>query len=263
VQASKTRSKAFIFAAILGIAAPLASPTFAHGAKHGASASGSRSSHFVARAGGAHGSVRMARFHGGARVRLASYSQSFGSVGGGYLNCVAFAKQETGIDLSGNASTWWGHAAGLYERGSRPEVGAIMSFQSNGRMPSGHVAVVASVVNSREVVIDHANWGGPGAMRGGVSRGIHVIDVSPSNDWTAVRVALGQSSEFGSVYPTNGFIYDRADDGRRLAPKATDAAMPLMNPAPRDLRSPAQREAALHQARYEEVAEAPEPRVTR
>src|SRR6201999_1249484 len=107
---------------------------------------------------------------------------------GGYTNCVAFAREETGIDLSGNASAWWGHAAGLYERGSRPEVGAIMSFEANGRMPSGHVAVVAAIINSRQIEIDHANWSG----RGGVSRGVPVVDVSPGNDWTAVRVGLGQ-----------------------------------------------------------------------
>jgi hypothetical protein len=261
VQIRKTRSKTFIFGAILCLAA---TPSFAHSTKHSGGASASHASHSVAKAGRSHGSVRVARgAHGGASLRLASYVVHVGNTGGGYLNCVAFAREETGIDISGNASTWWGHAAGLYERGSRPEVGAIMSFQANGHMPSGHVAVVASVVNSRQVVIDHANWAGPGARRGGVSRGIPVIDVSPSNDWTAVRVGLGQSGDFGSVYPTNGFIYDRADDGRRLPAKATDAAMPIVNPAPRDLRSPAQREAALQQARYEEVAEAPAPRATR
>ena len=46
-------------------------------------------------------------------------------------------------------------------------------------------------------------------MRGGVARSIPVVDVSEANDWTAVRVGLGRSGEFGSVYPTYGFIYDR------------------------------------------------------
>ncbi len=165
------------------------------------------------------------------------------------------------MDLSGNASQWWNHAAGLYERGNRPEVGAIMSFMANGRMPSGHVAIVADVVSSRQVEIDQANWWGPGGGRGRVSRGIPVIDVSPNNDWTAVRVGLGQSGDYGSVYPTNGFIYDRADAGRKLPPHPTTASLPPTNPAPADLRTPRRargRAAADHN--YDEVAEAPAPK---
>ena len=72
--------------------------------------------------------------------------------------------------------------------------------------------------------------GGPGVGRGGVSRGISVVDVSPNNDWTAVRVGLGNSGDYGSVYPTNGFIYDRADDGRKLAPNPTEARCRSLNP---------------------------------
>ena len=197
---------------------------------------------------------RHGRGHG--LVHMASYG------GGAYLNCVAFAREETGMDISGNAATWWQHAAGLYERGSRPEVGAIMNFTANGRMRSGHVAVVARVIDSRTIEVDHANWWGPGAGAGRVSRGIPVVDVSPGNDWTAVRVGLGHSGDFGSVYPTYGFIYDRADDGRKLAPHPTDVGLPALNPAPRDLRSGAQRDAALVQPHYDEVAEAPAPRVT-
>jgi hypothetical protein len=72
--------------------------------------------------------------------------------------------------------------------------------------------VVTNVVSSREVMIDHANWAGPGASKGGVSRGMSVIDVSPDNSWTQVRVSLGNDN-YGSVYPTYGFIYDRPDNG--------------------------------------------------
>jgi len=69
--------------------------------------------------------------------------------------------------------------------------------------------VVTTVLNSRLVEIDHANWAGPGAGRGGVSRGIPVMDVSERNDWSEVRVGLGHTGDYGSVYPTYGFIYDR------------------------------------------------------
>lgn len=127
----------------------------------------------------------------------------------GGLQCVPFARANSGIELVGNAATWWSQAAGVYARGNQPEVGSILSFRATGHMHLGHVAVVTEVVNPRLVEIDHANW----ATRGSVSRGVEVMDVSPGNDWTEVRVALAGGNGFGDTYPTNGFIYDRPDDG--------------------------------------------------
>lgn len=135
----------------------------------------------------------------------------------GGISCVPFARAASGIELKGNATNWWDAAAGIYARGARPEQGSVLNFRSTGRMQLGHVAVVAQVINSREVEINHANWAGPGARKGGVSRGIPVIDVSASNDWSEVRVGLGHSGEFGSTYPTYGFIYDRPDRGVMVA----------------------------------------------
>jgi hypothetical protein len=188
--------------------------------------------------------------HGGYAWRFARHH---GYSGGGGIQCVTFARADTGIELSGNASAWWYHAAGVYQRGNTPEPGSVLNFRANGAMRMGHVAVVNQVVDGRTVIIDHANWGGPGAVRGGVSRGISVVDVSPGNDWSAVRVALGHSGEYGSIYPTYGFIYNRPDQGAVIASANTDGAVPAipaMNPAPRDLR-PAERS-------YDEVAEAPD-----
>jgi surface antigen len=135
----------------------------------------------------------------------------------GGISCVPFARAASGIALKGNAVNWWDAAAGVYERGNRPEAGSVLNFRAIGRMRLGHVAVVTNVLSDREVEIDHANWSGLGASKGGVSRGVRVVDVSANNDWTAVRVALGHSDAFGSVYPTYGFIYDRPDSGRMLA----------------------------------------------
>ena len=115
------------------------------------------------------------------------------------------------------------------------------------------MAVVDQVVDTRTIEIDHANWGGPGAVPGGISRAISVVDVSPANDWSAVRVALGHSGEFGSIYPTYGFIYNRPDRGTMVAANEARAPVPALNPAPRDLRSVAAREPS-----YDEVAEAPD-----
>jgi surface antigen len=189
---------------------------------------------------------------------------------------------------------WWDNAAGMYARGQVPEDGAVLSFRANRSMPLGHVAVVKNIVNRREIEIDHANWAGPRGRKGRISRGVSVVDVSENNDWTAVRVELGQSGNYGSIYPTNGFIYERPDDGgimmaslptvnaRGPVALTPAAAAPLagLNPAPRDLR-PAEVRTVIAMTtsaptkgndggyasvsfadggRYEEVAEAPAPK---
>lgn len=198
--------------------------------------------------------------------RYSHYRAAYrGGRAGSSLQCVPFARENTGIELSGNAVNWWGNAAGVYERGARPEVGSILNFRATGRMHLGHVAVVSNVVNDRSVQIDHANWSG----RGVVTRNVMVVDVSPSNDWSAVRVALG-SGDFGSIYPTYGFIYDRPDKGTMLANAATGRtnapaaqsaptvlAASVVNPAPLDLSPQAERTAVLPAPQAdEEVAEA-------
>ena len=199
-----------------------------------------------ARGHSSHGS-HVAGIRGHLHTRFASY---------GGLQCVPFARENTGIELSGNASTWWNNATGVYQRGARPEVGSVLNFRANGRMRMGHVAVVSNVVDARNIEIDHANWAGPGAGRGGISRNITVVDVSPNNDWTAVRVSLGHTAEFGSIYPTFGFIYDRPDNGTLVA-NSSHAPAPVLGAPPRDLRPASDRfELATAAQEAEEVAEA-------
>ena len=164
-------------------------------------------------------------------LALHSLARNQSSYRGGGISCVPYARSVTGMAVSGNAWQWWTSAAGTYERGFRPEQGAVLNFRSTGHMRLGHVAVVARVINTREIEIDHANWAG-----GGVSRGVAVMDVSEANDWSAVRVALGHGGTFGSVYPTYGFIYNRADHGQMIANT-------LVHPQ--------------KMSRFEEVAEAP------
>lgn len=159
------------------------------------------------------------------------YSAARGSRTGSPLQCVPFARENSGVKLVGNAVTWWASAVGIYERGARPEVGSILNFRSTSRMRLGHVAVVSRVVNARIIEIDHANWASPG----GVSLATSVVDVSPQNDWTAVRVALGPSGEFGSVYPTYGFIYNRPDHGMMVANTDT-IPLPALGAPSNDLR---------------------------
>jgi surface antigen len=193
-----------------------------------------------------HSTSTRAALHG----KFASHGRQFAHGGG--ISCVPFARNDSGIAVSGNAWQWWDNAAGVYARGSVPEPGSVLTFRSNGRMRLGHVAVVSRVINPREVEIEHANWWGPGAY-GGVARNVPVVDVSEANDWTAVRVGLGQSGEFGSVYPTYGFIYDRPDSGVMVASNVAPTPQPDLNPPPRDLRPAGERGWQT----YEEVAEAP------
>jgi surface antigen len=170
------------------------------------------------------------------------------------ISCVPYARQVSGIMVAGNAWQWWDNAEGLYARGNRPEAGSVLNFRANGRMRLGHVAVVTQVVNEREVIVDQANWPSAASGRGGVSHGIAVVDVSEANDWSAVRVELGRGGEFGSVYPTYGFIYNRPDTGVVVASVARPAPQPEINRVPSDLRPVAERPWHTEV----EVAEAPD-----
>ncbi len=124
------------------------------------------------------------------------------------LQCVPYARQASGVQIFGNAKTWWAQAAGRYDRGSEPKVGAVISFKPTRSMPMGHVGMVSKIVSDREVLIDHANWSTIGGRRGHIERGARVVDVSPNGDWSAVRVWYAPLKGLGtSIYPLNGFIY--------------------------------------------------------
>jgi surface antigen len=120
------------------------------------------------------------------------------------LQCVPYAREVSHIELTGNAYLWWAEAAGRYARGDRPEVGAVLNFRGIARMPLGHVAVVTDVINSRSILVTQANW-----VPDRITNDVRIDDVSPDNNWTEVRVELGDSSTLGSVYPTYGFIYNK------------------------------------------------------
>jgi surface antigen len=131
---------------------------------------------------------------------------------GAGISCVPYARSVTGMAVSGNGGDWWNNAAGTYDRGQQPEPGSVMAFRATGGMTRGHVAVVSRVLGAREVLIDHANWGGPGIRRGSIMHNVSVVDVSDRNDWTAVRVQSGyDGNSFGRVYPIYGFIHNRPD----------------------------------------------------
>lgn len=120
----------------------------------------------------------------------------------GRLWCVPFARAVSGVDIKGNAKTWWGQAKGVYARGHEPQVGAVMAFAASRAMPKGHVAVVSKVVSERAILIDQANW-----ERNRVTQDTLVVDVSAKGDWSAVKVA-NAGGTLGRVNPINGFIYN-------------------------------------------------------
>jgi hypothetical protein len=194
--------------------------------------------------------------HATLRFAVARGYASRGHVHYAGISCVPYARSATGITVAGNAWQWWDNSAGTYQRGDVPEPGGVLAFRANGRMRLGHVAVVSKVVNSREIEIDQANWAG-----GGIARGVPVVDVSENNDWTAVRVGLGSSDSFGSIYPTYGFIYDRPDTGTLVTAITAPAEQPALNEAPLDLRQGHGRTvvaaARTRTQKYDEVAEAP------
>lgn len=161
-----------------------------------------------------------------------AHARHYAQVGGAaVIQCVAFAKSNSDIALSGNAANWWQNAEGVYARGAAPEVGSVLNFRANGRMRLGHVAVVSNVINSRTIQIDQSHWNARG-----ISRDVSVVDVSENNDWTAVRVELGHQGSYGSIYPTYGFIYARPDTGRIVTARS-DVMAPHLGAAPSDLRS--------------------------
>ena len=134
-----------------------------------------------------------------------------------YLQCVPYARERSGVQIYGDARTWWDQAAGRYKRGNRPRPGAVMTFRPYGGMTLGHVAAVAKVIDGRTVLLDHANWSPIDGRRGQIERGVKAVDVSPANDWSQVRVWYDPLQDLGTTaWPVAGFIYNERDNGGEL-----------------------------------------------
>jgi surface antigen len=125
-----------------------------------------------------------------------------------YWQCVPFARMISGIEIFGDAWTWWQKAAGKYAQGFTPKAGAVLVFKPTGVMDKGHVAVVSQVLTDRVIQVTQANWSIIQGHRGQVERDVTVIDVSPAGDWSQVKVWYDPVRDLGkTVYPTYGFIY--------------------------------------------------------
>ena len=130
------------------------------------------------------------------------------------LQCVPFARRETGVDIRGNANTWWAQAEGRYERTNRPLEGAVLVLHGFASANRGHVGVVRERVSERMVIVDHANW----LNAGEITRNVPVRDVSPNNDWSQVQVWHVPGRHWGGrTYNVQGFILN--------APAGADASI--------------------------------------
>lgn len=124
------------------------------------------------------------------------------------LQCVPYARDLSGINLRGDAWTWWLRAEGRYPRGAAPRPGAVLVLSKTRRLRLGHLAVVAEVRGSRDIIVHQANW-----LNGGqIHRYTPVRDVSKNNDWSEVRVWYTPGRTYGvRTYAVYGFIYPKTD----------------------------------------------------
>lgn len=140
--------------------------------------------------------------------------------------CVLYARSLSDFTIHGNAWTWWNQAADRYGRGHRPEVGSVLVFERSRAIPLGHVAVVSGIVNSREIKVDHSWLNGQGLYRG-----MLVLDTSPRNDWSQVRVWDPAIHGLGNTnYPTYGFIYPHGGAGGHVVETELASREPSARP---------------------------------
>ena len=150
------------------------------------------------------------------------------SVSNGW-QCAQFARLFSGIEIFGDAYTWWQKAVGKYSRGQSPDVGAVLVFRPHGGMKLGHVAVVSQVVTDRVIQVTHANWSRIDGSRGQVEKDVTVVDVSPNGDWSQVKVWNNPTKDLGTtIYPTFGFVYkSSAEAAAATATAKNDGADPI------------------------------------
>ena len=137
--------------------------------------------------------------------------------------CVPFAREASGIDIYGDAWTWWDKADGKYRRGHKPVVGSVIVFAKSAKLRLGHVAVISRIVDERVVMLTHANWSRQNGERGHAEQDVTLYDVSARNDWSEVKVWYRDADGLGgSIYPVDGFIYGNGHTASGLTSRNPD-----------------------------------------
>ncbi len=134
--------------------------------------------------------------------------------------CVPFARNASGIEIYGNAASWWYQAQPRYARGQIPQEGAVLVLKATQKLRHGHLAVVTDVRNAREITVTHSNWGDTEMRRRRIYESMLVEDISPKNNWTNLRFWNKETNTFGRPYPAYGFIYAE----RSAPPKPASAS---------------------------------------
>ncbi len=148
-----------------------------------------------------------------------------------YWQCVPIARMLSGIQIYGDAHTWWGQADGRYRRGEEPRKGAVLAFRPYGNMRLGHVAAVTKILDDRTILVTHSNWSPINGRRGQIERNVRIVDVSDENDWSRVRVWFAPLQDLGgTAWPTHGFIY--ADGKPPMALPGAKNPTPVIAVAP-------------------------------
>ena len=228
----KKTVSAFVFAAsILCVASPLYAKTAAH-----ATAKPAATRVHVAYQ---KTSVKAATQKVSAKAssgRITRISNRAPSSSSPYLQCVTFVRQFTGMQIFGDAWTWWEKATGKYAEGARPKPGSVLVFRPQGRMKLGHVAVVSQIITDRYIQVTHANWSPINGRRGQVEDHVNVMDVSDKGDWSKVKVWYGPLNDFGTtVYTTYGFIYGDTPQSHAAAQQLIDNDQKSVEQAPQDV----------------------------
>ncbi len=137
------------------------------------------------------------------------------------LQCVPFARRESGVEIFGDAHTWWRQARGRYETAQGPEEGAVLVLRGFASANRGHVAVVREVVSPRLIIVDHANW-----LNGGeITRDVPIRDVSEAGDWSEVQVWHVPGRHWGGrIYNVQGFILNLVQEAAARGGSAAPAA---------------------------------------
>ncbi len=122
---------------------------------------------------------------------------------GPHEECVPYARERSGIVVYGDAWTWWDQTEGKYAHNAQPILGSVLVLAGYAGPHRAHLAYVSSMISPREIRIDHANWLNDGA----VFTDDPVVDVSPDNDWSEVRVFNPRAGSWGvKTYIVQGFI---------------------------------------------------------